>query len=473
MRVHSRLRLRPIGAARNHPTTRAGRTIRARRPAPSPARVLATAVTVFALIGLVSGSWAARIPDVASRVGATHASLGVALFCISAGALISMQTAGALCARWGAGRVTATGAALVSAGIALPAVAPSLGTLCAALLAFGAATGLVNVAANALGVRLQHGLGRPVMSTMHAGFSFGGLFGALSGGLVSAYLPVHWHLIAVAALGVGVALAIRPTLTRFADAADDPSGPADALDEPGADHGASARPVRAGGAGPVIVLLGMIAGCTAFAEGALTDWASLHLREDLHAVPALAAAGYAAFSLAMGVARLLGRRLILKYGDTAVLVVGGMLAALGMLTGALTPSPYAALAGFVLVGFGLANVFPLAIAKAGLLRGARGVARASTVGYGGLLGGPPIIGLVAGGLGLPGALTAVSVLAVLAAVLALVVDLRLHGEKSVAAALRAQARARLEPVAARIGSAAQSHGDSLYLLLDQDRTPVA
>lgn len=462
MRVHTRLRL-PLGSP----------TSRSLPREPSLPRVLAAVVTVFALIGVVSGSWAARIPDVAARVGATHASLGVALFCISAGALISMQTAGALCARWGAGRVTAAGAALVSAGISLPAGAPSLGILCAGLLVFGAATGLVNVAANALGVRLQHGLGRPVMSTLHAGFSFGGLFGALSGGLVSAYLPVTWHLIAVAVLGLGVTIAIRPTLTGFAAAADRSSGPADALDEPGADPHAPRWTVRVSKAGQVIVLLGMVAGCTAFAEGALTDWASLHLREDLHAVPALAAAGYAAFSLAMGIARLLGRRLILKYGDTMVLAVGGMLAALGMLIGALTPSPYAALAGFVLVGFGLANVFPLAIAKAGLLRGARGVARASTVGYGGLLGGPPIIGLLAGGLGLPGALTAVSVLAVLAAVLALVVDLRLHGENSVATALRAQARNRLQPMATRIGSAARSHGDSLYLLLDQDRTPAA
>jgi hypothetical protein len=124
-----------------------------------------------------------------------------------------------------------------------------------------------------------------------------------------------------------------------------------------------------------------------------------------------------------------------------------------------------AVLGFVLVGFGLANFFPLAIAQAGLLGGARGVARASTVGYTGLLGGPPIIGFLAAGWGLPFALMSVSALAVLAGGLALVVNQRLDGQDSVAAVLRAQARTRLQ-------SAARNHGTSLTLLLDQGAAPV-
>jgi MFS family permease len=427
--------------------------------------VFAATIALFALVGAVFGSWAARVPDVSAQVGATHSSLGVALFCISLGALVSMQTAGGLCARWGAGRVSAGGAVLVSLAVALPAMAFSLVSLCAALLVFGAATGLANVAANSLGVQVQQRLGRPVMSTLHAGSSFGGLFGALAGGLASTVVPAGWHLIAVAVLGLGAAAVIGPVLNgfRFQEAASPPDAPR--ADAPRAD-------ARSGAAGLVIVLLGMIAGCTAFAEGALTDWASLHLREDLHATPVVAAAGYASFSLAMACARLQGRRMILRYGDTVVLVSGAVLAAVGMLTGALAATPYVALAGFVLVGLGLANVFPLAIAKAGLLSGARGVARASTVGYTGLLGGPPVIGFLAAGWGLPVALTTVSLLAVLAAVLALVVDHRLDGAASVASVLRVQARARLQPLVVRIESAAQQHGSSLQLLMDQERTPV-
>jgi hypothetical protein len=133
--------------------------------------------------------------------------------------------------------------------------------------------------------------------------------------------------------------------------------------------------------------------------------------------------------------------------------------------------PWPIVSGFVLVGLGLANVFPLAIAKAGLLGGPRGVARASTVGYTGLLGGPPIIGFLAGAWRLSMALLSVSALAALAGVLALMVDHRLDGAGSVASVLRAQTRARCQPLGARIESAAQAHGSSLWLLADQTSTP--
>lgn len=422
--------------------------------APASQRVLAATIALFALVGAAFGSWAARVPDISTQVSATHSSLGVALFCISAGALVSMHTAGVLCARYGPGRLAAAGAVLVSLAVAFLGMATGLMSLCALLFVFGAATGLANVAANSLGVQVQQTLGRPVMSTLHAGFSFGGLFGALTGGLASLVIPAGWHLAAVTVLCLGVAGVIGRTLTGFRF--DEPA--------PAADQGAERS--SAAGVGLVVVLLGLIAGSTAFAEGALTDWASLHLRENLHATPVVAASGYAAFSLAMACARLNGRRMIVRYGDTVVLVWGALLAAAGMLAGALASAPYLALAGYVLVGLGLANVFPLAIAKAGLLGGPRGVARASTVGYTGLLGGPPIIGFLAGAWSLSMALLSVSVLAVLAGVLALVVDHRLDGEASVASVLRAEARARLQPLVVRIESAAQAHGSSLWLLTD-------
>jgi MFS family permease len=107
----------------------------------------------------------------------------------------------------------------------------------------------------------------------------------------------------------------------------------------------------------------------------------------------------------MACGRLVGGRLVRSFGATHVLVYGSVLAATGMLAAALAPVVAAALAGFALVGLGLANVFPLAIARAGSLGGSKGVALASTVGYTGLLGGPPLIGLLVGGVGLPAALS--------------------------------------------------------------------
>ena len=172
----------------------------------------------------------------------------------------------------------------------------------------------------------------------------------------------------------------------------------------------------------VLVVLGAIAGCTAFGEGALTDWGALLLREHLGAPATVAAARVRRVLPRHGHGRLAGGRLVLALGERRLLVGGAVLAAAGAVSAVTTDSLAVALGGFVLVGLGLANVFPLAIARAGLLGGARGIALATTVGYTGLLGGPPAIGLLAESAGLPVAVGSVAVLALVAAVLVLTVS---------------------------------------------------
>jgi MFS family permease len=400
------------------PVLSRARTSAPRRPSPASASIpqvplalqrLRVAVAVlFAMDGFVFGTWAARIPDVSAQVGASHSSLGIAVLCLSLGALICMQLTGALSARLGTGRVTVVAAALVCVAMALPGMATSVAQLCVALFFFGAATGAVNVAANSLGVQVEARYGRPILPSLHAGFSFGGLAGALVGGLVSVFVGVAPHLVGVTVVGLAILVWIGPTLARAAEAAP-PIRAHRSTDE---------QPDRRGGAPTaVLVVLGAVAGCTAYGEGALTDWGALYLREDLGATPVLAAAGYAGFSLAMACGRLAGSKLVVELGEDKLLVGGALLAAAGMLIAAWSGSVTVALAGFVLVGLGLANVFPLAIARAGALGGASGVALASTVGYGGLLGGPPLLGFLAEYTGLPIALSTVSVFAVVAGVL--------------------------------------------------------
>jgi MFS family permease len=378
-------------------------------PAPLALQRLRVAVAVlFAMDGFVFGTWAARIPDVSAQVGASHSSLGIAVLCLSLGALACMQLTGALSARLGTGRVSVVAAALVSVATALPGMAASVPQLCVALLFFGAATGAVNVAANSLGVQVEARYGRPLLPSLHAGFSFGGLAGALVGGLLSAFVGVAPHLVGVAVVGLALLVWVGPTLARADEAAP----------RIHAGRSTDGQPRRRGGAPTaVLVVLGAVAGCTAYGEGALTDWGALYLREDLGATPVLAAAGYAGFSLAMACGRLVGSKLVVELGEERLLVGGALLAAAGMLIAAWSGSVPVALAGFVLVGLGLANVFPLAIARAGAIGGAGGVALASTVGYSGLLGGPPLLGILAEFTGLSIALSTVSVFAVVAAML--------------------------------------------------------
>ncbi|MQA35305.1 MFS transporter, partial [Modestobacter roseus] len=138
-----------------------------RRPAPPPPslRRLRTAVAVlFGLDGFVFGSWAARVPDVSVATGADHTALGVALLCLSLGALACMQVTGGLCARFGTGRVAALAGVGAAVTAVLPGLAGSVPALCAGLVLFGAATGAVNVAANSVGVQVEARAGRPLLS---------------------------------------------------------------------------------------------------------------------------------------------------------------------------------------------------------------------------------------------------------------------------------------------------------------------
>ncbi|EPH40757.1 putative membrane protein MosC [Streptomyces aurantiacus JA 4570] len=164
-----------------------------------------------------------------------------------------------------------------------------------------------------------------------------------------------------------------------------------------------------------MLVFGLVALCTAYGEGALADWGALHLEQDLHAHPGIAAAGYSCFAFAMTIGRLSGTALLERLGRTRTVVGGGILAAAGMLLGALAPSVGVALAGFAVTGLGLANIFPVAIERAGALAGPSGVATASTLGYGGMLLGPPAIGFMADWFSLPVALTSVAALAAVAA----------------------------------------------------------
>ncbi|MEC3998738.1 MFS transporter [Actinacidiphila sp. DG2A-62] len=389
-------------------------------PAADPAlRRLRIALTVFfAVDGFLFAGWVVRIPAIKAHVGASAGQLGLALLGVSAGGVATMVLTGRLCRAFGSERVTVGTGVLLSLSIALPPrahTAPALGLV---LLVFGVAYGGLNVAMNSVAVDLVAALRRPVMSGFHAAYSLGGLLGAGIGGLLAPHLSPGTHLLLLTPVGLlAVAWAGRVLLANplGGPAARGRSRPAGAPE--GAAAGAATR-ARVPGATLLVAVFGLIAACTAYGEGALAEWGPLHIQQDLHGGPGVAAAGYACVALAMAIGRLSGTALLERFGQTRALVLGGLTACAGMLVGALAPYTPLVMAGFAVTGFGLANLFPTAIARAGELTGPSGVAAASTLGYGGMLLGPPSIGFLTDAFGLPTALTTVAALAALAALIA-------------------------------------------------------
>jgi predicted MFS family arabinose efflux permease len=302
-----------------------------------------------------------------------------------------MPFAGRLAARLGSAGAARLAATFFVPSFLLPIVAPGFSTLLAALFVFGATSGLLDVAMNAHGVLVERRLGRPIMSSLHAAWSLGGLTGSALGGLALAHFapPVEAALtVAVLGLLVGATQGwLLPAEDRCADA-----GPAFALPGRGT------------------IAIGCLAFASFVAEGAMLDWTAVFLTGTLGAGPAFAATGYAAFSGAMTCGRLAGDRVRARLGAVAIVRLGGALAALGLGFGVFSGSAVGAIAGFALAGFGLSNLVPVFFGAGGRAAegSGRGIAAVATLGYLGLLIGPPAIGGLADAIGLAAALGVVA-----------------------------------------------------------------
>jgi hypothetical protein len=351
----------------------------------------------------VVGTWAARVPALQDRAHVSTATLGLALAGLAAGALVAMPISGWRAARDGSRVTTLVCVAAIVIALPIPALATSAAGLILGAIALGAANGAIDVAMNAHGVEVERRLGRPILSSLHAGFSLGGLIGAGAGALVAgADVDVRVHFAVMALLLAMAALVAAPRLL--------PAG-ADAT----AAGGRLALPPRA------LWPLGAIAFCCLLAEGAAADWSAVYLDGPLGSGAGTAALGFTGFSVAMTVARLFGDRLTLRAGAARVVRGGALLATAGLGAALLVAEPAAGVAGFACLGAGVAVVVPVVFRAAGTGHGvAAGTALAAvtTTGYTGFLVGPPIIGAIASATSLPVALCLVLVATTTAAALA-------------------------------------------------------
>jgi len=366
-------------------------------------RAYAATAIVFLVNGALIGNWVPRIPAIRDHVGATTGPLGVALLGIALGALASKQLAGPLVARFGSAPITRLGIAASCAALPLPALAGSVVTLGLALIGFGAAMGVLDVAMNSHAVALEVRRGRATMSSLHGSYSVGGLAGAVIGGWASdAGLAPLPHLALAGAVLAVVALAASAALL--------PPGPERApAAHRRAGFGALSRAHRIS-----IIALGIVALCGMAGEGSAGDWSAIYLRDDLGTGPGLASAGYAAYSIAMACGRFLGDRVVTAWGGLAVLRRALALAGGGFALGLVARDPRAAIAGLAALGLGLSVVVPVVFSTAGRI-GERQlgptIGVVSSISGAGAFAGPPLIGCVAELTGLPIALGLVSALA--------------------------------------------------------------
>ena len=356
----------------------------------------------FLVNGALVGTWVAQIPFVQARFDVSKTTIGLVLLFMAAGAFVAMPLTGQVLDRRSSSRVLRLAALACPPLLFLPLAAPGPVALAAALVVFGAGNGAMDVSMNAHGVAVERAGGRPIMSSLHACWSFGGLAGA---GAVAAAValgvdPRLEGAVAAAFLWLVVGLAT----TRLGEASihvgDEPRSTGFAL------------PSRA------VMLIGALCFLVMTTEGAVADWAGIYLTGETGASRAVSATGFAGFSLGMALARLAGDGLVERYSRRRVLVGGAALAAASLAILLAAGEAAIAVVGLVLVGVGVANAVPLLFSAAGRVPPAGpSLAAVFTIGYLGFILGPPVIGVLADAITLTGALALVCAALVLVAAL--------------------------------------------------------
>jgi len=336
------------------------------------------------------------LPGVQSAARASDGELGLALLCVGAGALATMRAAGVVVDRLGR-RVLPVGVAIFGAAALLPALARSPLALAGALLALGAASGALDVALNAEGVRAE-AVGGRVLTLAHGAFSALVVVASLLTGAAreAGAGPVLVLGSVAAALACLAAVLLRV-----------PSAPVAA-------RGGGDTPRRSLRVPRALLVLGGLTALAFFVENAWQSWSALHLERTLGATPAIAALGPALFAGAAATGRLTGHGLANRAPERTLLTGGALLAAAGTLLAATAVSVPVALIGIALAGIGTSVLAPILIGLAGRVSGvAKGaaVSTVTTLAYLGFLVGPAVVGLLAGAATLRVALAAVAALA--------------------------------------------------------------
>ncbi|MFE4827305.1 MFS transporter [Streptomyces sp. NPDC056672] len=357
--------------------------------------------TMFFITGAAFAAWAARVPAIQDQLGLSEGQLAVALVGLSSGAFLGLPLVGGLVARYGSRPVLFTGMTVYLAALPGLAFAPSLPMLTVTLALFACGNTAIDVAMNTQGVLVERAYGRNILGGFHAVFSLGGIVGAVASGLAaSAGVGTGSHFV-ITALVLYAAAAVATTALI-----PDPPGRAQGSDRRTQDADRQAKDAEdAKDPAPLFALPtaglwipGLVAFCALMGEGVMNDWGAVYLHDVTGASPGAAGAGFALFSAGMVVGRLSADRIRARTGTVRFTLGCALVAALGAVVSISVPTTGGGLAGYTLLGLGMAAVIPVIFSHAAQLRPERpgpAIAAVSAVGYAGFLAGPPIIGGIA------------------------------------------------------------------------------
>ncbi|MBU2884595.1 MFS transporter [Gilvimarinus agarilyticus] len=348
----------------------------------TPATRLATRLG-FLVAGFGIACWAPMVPFIKSDLGISEAILGVLLLCIGFGSLVAMVLTGIIATRIGSRSVILISGFALALILPLLPYAASIELLGVVLFAFGAAMGSLDVAINLHAIEVEQASDQPLMSGFHAMFSLGAFIGA---GFITLLLSLQLNLLTACLAGTVIMIGTMAF-----------SAPKLLHDRPPAGDTTLAMPRGK------IWLIAALTAIAFLAEGGILDWSALLIVATEKVQASHGGLGYMLFAIAMVAGRLNGDRLATRFGDYRLLVSSGLLSVAGFVVLLAIDQTTVSLAGFTLIGLGLANIVPVLFRRAGKQKDmppALAISAVTTAGYAGILIGPALIGFVAEWVGL-------------------------------------------------------------------------
>jgi fucose permease len=315
-------------------------------PAKVRSKVRWTTGVFFFVSGLVITTWTSRIPEIQQKFQLSNSELGWVLFAINAGLVCALPFTS-----WVISRYTSSLMMTISAIVyvlLLPAIGitSSLPVLVFLLFCFGAVRTFQSMSANTNALEVQQLYDLPVIAKFHGIWSLACFVGVGTGALmISKAVHPLVHFSGMAIIVIILILLFKRKRKPNKSAMEK-------------------RPFFVKPT-PYLLILGFITFFSMSCESAMFDWSINYFDKVIKADKSLVAAGYTAFIIMFTIGRLVGDRLIARFGSTTMLAVNGILMTIGFLIAVLFPTVWLASAGFLLVGFGGSIVVPLVYSLAG------------------------------------------------------------------------------------------------------------
>ena len=337
--------------------------------------------SLFFMLGLSFATWASRIPNIQQQLNLTDTALGLVLFALPVGSMISLPFTGWIVNKFGSKRVASNALILYSLMLVLIGYVQNLTQLLIVLVLFGAAGNTANISINTQAVNIEARYGRNIMASFHGLWSLAGFAAAAIGTLMIGenIFPSKHFLLISSLIILGITASFRYLLP-------------DEKKEITAES-FFVKPDRR------LLVLGVIGFCCMICEGAMFDWSGIYFQRVIGAEKNWIGAGYTAFMCTMAGGRFIADWITQHLGFKKTVQYSGILISTGLALAVFFPYLLPALIGFFLVGLGVSSVVPLIYSEAGKSKNispSAALTAVSSISFLGFLIGPPVIGIIAG-----------------------------------------------------------------------------